>query len=125
MRRFGTQGPVHPEKNYVVSRAADLATPNAVKWFLLFATKRKWRENSRLEDIEGGLDWVRRSYTQQGIQSLAMPALGCGLGGLNWRDIGPLMCKYLHGINIPVAIYLPREGTIPKEYLTASHLLAS
>ena len=25
MRRFGTQGPVHPQRNYVVSRAADLA----------------------------------------------------------------------------------------------------
>ena len=25
MRRFGTQGPVHPKKNYVVSRAAELA----------------------------------------------------------------------------------------------------
>ena len=25
MRRFGTQGPVHPEKNYVVSRAAELS----------------------------------------------------------------------------------------------------
>ena len=104
---------------------ADLATPNAVKWFLLFATKRKWRENSRLEDIEGGLDWVRRNFTQQGIQSFAMPALGCGLGGLNWKDVGPLMCKYLHGIGIPVAIYLPRERTIPQEYLTASHLLTS
>ena len=103
----------------------DLAIPNAVKWFLLFATKRKWRENSRLEDIEGGLDWVQQNFTQQGIQSLAMPALGCGLGGLNWKDVGPLMCKYLHGIGIPVAIYLPRERTIPQEYLTASHLLAS
>ena len=104
---------------------ADLTTPNAVKWFLLFATKRKWRENSRLEDIEGGLDWVRNNFQTQGIQSLAMPALGCGLGGLDWKDVGPLMCKYLHGIGIPVAIYLPRERPIPKEYLTASHLLAS
>lgn len=104
---------------------ADLITPNAVKWFLLFATKRKWRENSRLEDIEGGLDWVQRNFKKQGIQSLAMPALGCGLGGLDWKDVGPLMCKYLHGIGIPVAIYLPRERTIPPEYLTASHLLAS
>ncbi len=103
----------------------DLATPNAVKWFLLFATKRKWRENSRLEDIEGGLNWVQQNFTQQGIQSLAMPALGCGLGGLDWKDVGPLMCKYLHGIGIPVAIYLPRERTIPQEYLTASHLLTS
>ena len=104
---------------------ADLATPNAVKWFLLFATKRKWRENSRLEDIEGGLDWVRRNFKAQGIQSLAMPALGCGLGGLDWKDVGPLMCKYLHGISIPVAIYLPRERSIPQEYLTESHLLAA
>ena len=104
---------------------ADLITPNAVKWFLLFATKRKWRENSRLEDIEGGLDWVQRNFKKQGIQSLAMPALGCGLGGLDWKDVGPLMCKYLHGIGIPVAIYLPRERKIPPEYLTASHLLAS
>ena len=103
---------------------ADLTTPNAVKWFLLFATKRKWRENSRLEDIEGGLDWVQRNFKKQGIQSLAMPALGCGLGGLDWKDVGPLMCKYLHGIGIPVAIYLPRERTIPQEYLTKSHLLA-
>ncbi|RKU13731.1 DUF4433 domain-containing protein [Candidatus Poribacteria bacterium] len=102
---------------------ADLITPNAVKWFLLFATKRKWRENSRLEDIEGGLDWVRRNFKKQDIQSLAMPALGCGLGGLDWKDVGPLMCKYLHGIGIPVAIYLPRERTIPQEYLTPSHLL--
>ncbi|MXZ00267.1 DUF4433 domain-containing protein, partial [Candidatus Poribacteria bacterium] len=42
---------------------------------------------------------------------------------LDWKDVGPLMCKYLHGIGIPVAIYLPRERTIPQEYLTASHLL--
>ena len=104
---------------------ADLTTPNAVKWFLLFATKRKWRENSRLDDIEGGLNWVQQNFKEQGIQSLAMPALGCGLGALDWKDVGPLMCKYLHGIGIPVAIYLPRERTIPPEYLTASHLLTS
>ena len=104
---------------------ADLGTRNAVKWFLLFATKRKWRENSRLEDIEGGLDWVRRNFQTQGIKSLAMPALGCGLGGLDWKDVGPLMCQYLHGIGIDVAIYLPRERTIPREYLTEAHLLAS
>ena len=103
---------------------ADLTTPNAVKWFLLFATKRKWREDSRLEDIEGGLDWVQRNFQTLGIESLAMPALGCGLGGLDWKDVGPLMCKYLHGIGIDVAIYLPRERRIAREYLTASHLLA-
>ncbi|MDE0041940.1 MAG: DarT ssDNA thymidine ADP-ribosyltransferase family protein [Candidatus Poribacteria bacterium] len=100
-----------------------LSTPNAVKWFLLFATKRRWRDDSRLDDIEGGLDWVKKNYKKEKIESLAMPALGCGLGNLSWTDVGPLMCKYLHGIEIPVAIYLPREHKIDSQYLTESYLL--
>ena len=100
-----------------------LSTPNAVKWFLLFATKEKWREDSRLDDIEGGLDWVKRNYKKEEIKSLAMPALGCGLGNLSWTDVGPLMCKYLHEIEIPVAIYLPREHQINPQHLDESYLL--
>lgn len=100
-----------------------VSTPNAVKWFLLFATKRKWRENSRLEDIEGGLDWVKNNWRQEGIKSLAMPALGCGLGNLKWADVGPLMCRYLRDLEIPVAIYLPRESDITDQYLSADYLL--
>ncbi|MCI0524558.1 MAG: DarT ssDNA thymidine ADP-ribosyltransferase family protein [Acidobacteria bacterium] len=102
-----------------------VSTPNAVKWFLLFATKRKWRENSRLEDIEGGLDWVKNNWRQEGIKSLAMPALGCGLGNLKWADVGPLMCRYLRDLEIPVAIYLPRESDIADQYLSADYLLSS
>ena len=100
-----------------------LSTPNAMKWFLLFATKRKWRENSRLEDIEHGLAWVRKNFQKEGIQSLAMPALGCGLGQLAWDAVGPLMCRYLHGIEIPVAIYLPRERKINPQHLQEPYLL--
>lgn len=102
-----------------------LNSPNSVKWFLLFATKRRWQENSRLEDIEGGLDWVKKNAVKNEIKSLAMPALGCGLGKLDWSDVGPLMCRYLHGIGIDVAIYLPRERKISPEYLEESYLLKS
>jgi len=102
-----------------------LSTPNDVKWFLLFATKRTWRENSRLEDIEGGLDWIKKNWQREGITSLAMPALGCGLGNLKWMDVGRLMCHYLHGIDIPVAIYLPRESNLDPQYLSESFLLGS
>lgn len=101
-----------------------LVTPNAVKWFLLFATKRHWKDNSRLDDIEGGLAWVRENFQKEGIQSLAMPALGCGLGGLHWKEVGPLMCQYLHGIGISVAIYLPREHQIAAQDKTEAHLLS-
>jgi O-acetyl-ADP-ribose deacetylase (regulator of RNase III) len=106
---------------------ADLGTPlntaNAVKWFLLFATKRKWRDNSRIEDIEAGLAWFRDHFAAEEIQSLAIPALGCGLGGLDWETVGPIMCRYLHNLEIPVAIYLPRERAIDPKFFTASYLL--
>jgi hypothetical protein len=102
---------------------APLSTPNSVKWFLLFATKRKWRENSRLDDIEAGLAWLRDNFAREGIQSLAIPALGCGLGGLEWADVGPVMCRYLHDFGIPIAIYLPRERPIDPKVLQASYLL--
>jgi O-acetyl-ADP-ribose deacetylase (regulator of RNase III) len=100
-----------------------LETPNAAKWFLLFATKRRWQENSRLDDIQGGLQWFREHFESEGVQSLALPALGCGLGGLDWADVGPLMCKYLHGIGIDVAIYLPRERKIDRRFLSEAYLL--
>ncbi len=100
-----------------------LNTPNAVKWFLLFATKRKWRENSRLEDIEGGLAWFKNNFQAEGVGSIALPALGCGLGGLEWADVGPVMCRYLHGIGIDVAIYLPRERGIDPKFLSEAYLL--
>ena len=92
---------------------APLESPNAVKWFLLFATKRHWRQNSKLEDIEAGLSWVRENAVAAGIRSLALPALGCGLGNLGWPEVGPLMCRSLRGIGFDVAIYLPRERPIP------------
>ncbi|NCJ05825.1 DUF4433 domain-containing protein [Synechococcales cyanobacterium C] len=100
-----------------------LKTPNAVKWFMLFSTKRKWRDNSRMDDIEGGLSWFRDHFEAEGVKSVALPALGCGLGGLNWADVGPLMCRYLHGIGIDVAIYLPRERDIDEQYRTEKYLL--
>lgn len=106
---------------------ADLSTPletaNAVKWFLLFATKRKWRDNSRIDDIEAGLAWFKDHYASEGVQSLAIPALGCGLGGLAWETVGPIMCRYLHEIGIPVAIYLPRERGVDNKFVSQAHLL--
>jgi hypothetical protein len=98
---------------------------NTNKWFLLFPTKRHWRESSDISGIEEGLRWVRSNYKAEGIQSLAIPALGCGLGNLDWRDVGPLMCGYLAGLEIQVAIYLPQEQEIAPEYLTREFLLGA
>lgn len=101
-----------------------LPNPNSNKWFLLFPTKEHWKQGSDLKGIQEGLQWVVDNYRSEGIQSIALPALGCGLGGLNWKDVGPMMSKYLSKLDIQVAIYLPQEQQIASEFLTRKFLLS-
>lgn len=102
-----------------------LPNPNSNKWFLLFPTKEHWKQHSDPEGIEEGLRWIVENYKKEGIQSIALPALGCGLGGLDWKDVGPMMCKYLSKLDIQVAIYLPQEQQIDSEFLTPRFLLST
>lgn len=100
-----------------------LPDANRETWFLLFPTKRHWRERADIHGIEKGLQWLQNNYKKKGIKSLAVPALGCGLGRLEWRDVGPLLCKYLSTLDIPVRIYLPAEKKVPDELLSRDFLL--
>jgi len=78
---------------------------------LNFPTKRHWKDNSLLQDVEDGLKYLASSYEQMGIQSIAMPALGCGLGGLKWSEVQPLIVKYLGTLpDLDVYVYEP-QGT--------------
>jgi O-acetyl-ADP-ribose deacetylase (regulator of RNase III) len=57
------------------------------KFIINFPTKRHWRGNSKLEDIESGLVSLLDEIRTRGIRSIAIPPLGAGLGGLNWADV--------------------------------------
>ncbi len=59
------------------------------RWIVNFPTKGYWRERSRLIDIERGLGDLVSNVCSLGIRSIAVPPLGCGLGGLNWADVRP------------------------------------
>jgi O-acetyl-ADP-ribose deacetylase (regulator of RNase III) len=61
------------------------------RWIVNFPTKRHWRDNSRLEDIAGGLKALTADLQRLGIRSIAVPALGCGLGGLDWIVVRPVI----------------------------------
>jgi len=100
-----------------------LSNANSETWFLLFPTKRHWSEQADIKGIEKGLQWLCENYKKDGIQSLAIPALGCGLGGRKWRLIGPMLCKYLSRLDIPVLIYLPAEG-VSEDELSKDFLLS-
>lgn len=99
-----------------------LQSPNVRTWFILFPTKNDWRDTSNLTSIEEGLKWIRDNYRKIGITSLAVPALGCGLGGLDWKDVGPVLCRYL-SLEVPVQIYLPAEKHVPDSQISKEFLM--
>lgn len=73
-----------------------------------FPTKDHWRDKSELQYIESGLRNFRKHYADRGVTSVAFPPLGCGLGGLRWRQVKPLMEKYLGDLPIDVYIHKPK-----------------
>ena len=87
-------------------------------WILNFPTKDHWRSVSRLSDIIDGLKYLENNYRRWGIQSLAVPPLGCGNGELDWRVVGPVLYRYLELLDIPVELYAP-YGTPDRELTPA------
>jgi O-acetyl-ADP-ribose deacetylase (regulator of RNase III) len=74
-------------------------------WVLNFPTKIHWRNPSKIEWIEAGLEKFVAEYTGRGIKSISFPRLGCGNGGLDWSDVQPVMVRHLQGLPIPVFIH--------------------
>lgn len=83
-------------------------------WILNFPTKGHWRSASRLSDIVSGLEYLEEHYHKWKITSLAVPALGCQNGLLEWHSVGPLLYQHLSQLDIPVELYAP-YGTPQEE----------
>ncbi len=81
-------------------------------WVINFPTKRHWRGDSRIEDIEAGLIALVGHIKEWGLHSLALPALGCGHGGLNWSEVRPLIDRYLADLPIDIEVYEPSSTSV-------------
>lgn len=79
------RGEVRPGQMLIV----DLGVERRPRWIVNFPTKRHWRGRSRLEDIETGLAALVEDVRRLDVRSIAIPPLGCGLGGLRWEDVRP------------------------------------
>lgn len=85
-----------------------LDTKNNPRFIVNFPTKDHWREKSRIEYIESGLESLVTTIGEYDIKSIAMPPLGCGLGGLDWRDVKPLIeAAFVKVPDVRLMLYSP------------------
>ncbi len=86
----------------------DLNQLHNPRYIINFPTKRHWKGKSRIEDIESGLEALVREINRLGIESIALPPLGCGLGGLEWNDVYRRIDEALGDLdNVEVLVFEP------------------
>ncbi len=78
-------GQVKTGQVHVVRR---LASP---RFIINFPTRKDWRQPSKLEYIRDGLRDLVRQVDALAIESIAVPPLGCGNGGLEWPIVRNLI----------------------------------
>lgn len=88
---------------------ADLgALAEGPQWIINFPTKKHWKSKSRISDIEAGLVDLVETIKKLGIASIAVPPLGCGYGGLDWKDVRPLIEQAFSALpEVDVQLYAP------------------
>jgi O-acetyl-ADP-ribose deacetylase (regulator of RNase III) len=78
-------------------------------WVINFPTKDHWRNPSQMEWIVLGLQNLVEVIKDKDIKSIAIPPLGCGLGGLEWYRVRGEIKRVHdhHWKDIRVVVYEP------------------
>jgi O-acetyl-ADP-ribose deacetylase (regulator of RNase III) len=88
-----------------VTETEDMLGP---RWIINFPTKKHWRQPTKMAWITEGLDDLQRVIGENNIRSIAVPPLGCGNGGLDWRDVRPLIDNALGALSgVESIVYEP------------------
>jgi ribA/ribD-fused uncharacterized protein len=93
------------------------------------ATKQDWRADSRMEWIESGLIKLADEMRKGGHTSVALPPPGCGNGGMDWKDVEPLVLKHLAGFDVIItaapsnSMLTGRDGSETRGVENRSHVL--
>lgn len=77
------------------------------KIIINFPTKKDWRKPSEYSYIESGLDDLVKIIEEEQINSVAIPPLGAGNGGLEWEKVKKIIEQKLSLLNIEIFIYEP------------------
>jgi O-acetyl-ADP-ribose deacetylase (regulator of RNase III) len=80
------------------------------KWIINFPTKKNWRNPSKLEWIEEGLEDLKRVILAHRIHSIGLPPLGSGNGGLDWPTVRGKIEQSLAAMpDLDVVVYEPTK----------------
>lgn len=86
------------------------------KYIINFPTKRHWRGESRIEDIESGLADLIPVIKKHKIKSIAIPPIESGLGGLEWSLVKSKIEAALADIeNVAINVYEPTGAPKAKD----------
>lgn len=88
------------------------------KIIINFPTKDHWRNPSEYNYIRLGLVELVKVIKEHKIQSISIPPLGAGNGGLQWNKVKELIEEYLSDIDCEVVVYQPNvevESVLEKE----------
>lgn len=72
-----------------------------------FPTKTHWRLPSEYTYIIQGLNALRIYLNENAVASVAIPAPGCGNGGLDWHEVKLLIEDKLGDMNVDIRVYEP------------------
>lgn len=81
-----------------------------------FATKRHWGNKSEYNYIASGLNALKKAIIAKQIPSIAMPALGCGNGGLDWDRVKTFIEYWLADSPAQIEVYIPHNDRGPNGY---------
>lgn len=93
-----------------------LNSMNPPHYVINFPTKAHWKSPSKLEYIESGLDALKQEVKRLNIQSVALPALGSGLGGLEWGEVDKIIQKKLSDMpDVDWQVFAPQMAPAAKD----------
>lgn len=79
------------------------------KTIINFPTKTSWRKPSEYSYIEKGLDKLIQTIYEKKINSIAIPPLGSGNGGLNWEIVKKMIEDKMSHLPIDIFIFEPNS----------------
>lgn len=96
----------------------DFGKDHRPRYVINFPTKRHWKGNSKIADIESGLQDLATKLNDLRVQSVALPPLGCGHGGLEWSQVRSAIqgaLGQLKGVKVVVfePVGAPKPDTMP------------